>query len=259
MVPRRRPRRCWGIPRAAQASSTARRSSSTFASHDSWATACDRARDGPGPSASASRTAATKASSPEAIRQRPSRSTSGTGVDTTGRPAARYSRTLSGFELAASSFSTNGISATSKPLHHAGSSPYGRRPKRCTFAAPASGASEVCTLPSTTTEPPGSASATARTSERSTQSATRPKKPTTGRGRRASSAGTIVSAASARAKWAWSTPCRTTTQRSLSARFDACSRSAETTTRSARRAWSASSAAISGVAPVNAENSSTQW
>src|SRR5215510_12560988 len=38
------------------------------------------------------------------------------GVETTGRPAARYSRTFSGLELSVSSFMRNGLSATSKPL-----------------------------------------------------------------------------------------------------------------------------------------------
>src|SRR5262245_49874432 len=92
-----------------------RRSSSTFASQDSLRISSLRARVGPG-SSSARSISRVNSSGPLAMRQCFKRTTSGAGVETTGRPAARYSRTFSGLELSVSSFMRNGLRATSKPL-----------------------------------------------------------------------------------------------------------------------------------------------
>src|SRR5215813_13789178 len=92
-----------------------RRSSSTFASQDSLRISSLRAGLGPGTS-SARSISRVNSSGPLAMRQCFKRTTSGAGVETTGRPAARYSRTFSGLELSVSSFMRNGLSATSKPL-----------------------------------------------------------------------------------------------------------------------------------------------
>src|SRR5690606_662106 len=70
---------------------------------------------GPGV-ASAASTSRRNCSPSLARRHRPSTATSGRSVDTTGSPAARYSRTLSGLEFRVSWLIRNGLMATSKAL-----------------------------------------------------------------------------------------------------------------------------------------------
>src|SRR5215470_19484834 len=128
------------------------------------------------------------------MRHSASASTSGIAVDTTCKPAARYSRALSGFAFNVSSLTRNGINATSKPLQYAGSAPYGLRPSRWTLGRRSSAETSVVALPSATSDPVEKRSATLAINPTSTQSAIRPKKPITGRGREAISSGTTVSA-----------------------------------------------------------------
>ncbi len=60
-------------------------------------------------------------------------STSGMRVETTGSPAARYSRTLCGFALRVTSLRGNGLMATSNALAYPGRSANGFRPRRWTL------------------------------------------------------------------------------------------------------------------------------
>src|SRR5262245_65888096 len=100
------------------------------------------------------------------MRHSPSASTSGIAVETTCKPAARYSRALSGFAFNVSSLTRNGINATSKPLQYAGSAPYGLRPSRWTLGRRSSAEMSVVTLPSATSDPVEKRSATLRSEER---------------------------------------------------------------------------------------------
>ncbi|EAU68078.1 conserved hypothetical protein [Stigmatella aurantiaca DW4/3-1] len=101
-------------PALSIASPTKERISSTRASQLSWKMRSARVRSGPGPSARHSSTLRTKSSVEVAILHNPTLRTSGMSVDTTGRPAARYSRTFNGLALRVSSLTVKGISATSK-------------------------------------------------------------------------------------------------------------------------------------------------
>ena len=88
--------------------------SATRASQPSLRTCAARTSLGPAPAAIAAAISRTVESASVPMRQRPSRCTSGIAVETTGSPAARYSRTLSGLAASVSSFTLKGISATSK-------------------------------------------------------------------------------------------------------------------------------------------------
>src|SRR5438067_10263191 len=90
--------------------------SATRASHPSLLTCAARTSLGPGPAEMAAEISRTTESKSTPMRQTESRSTSGMAVLTTGRPAARYSRTLSGLEARVSSLTLKGMSATSKAL-----------------------------------------------------------------------------------------------------------------------------------------------
>ena len=94
---------------------TCARMVSTRASQLSLFTRALRSGLGPG-SASAASTSAMNPAWSRPIRHMPSTSTSGIAVETTGSPAARYSRTLSGFAFNVTSLIGNGRIATSKPL-----------------------------------------------------------------------------------------------------------------------------------------------
>ena len=114
--------------------------------------------------------------------------------------------------------------------------------------------------PRSTTDPPLNASATWRTSPRSTQSAMSPQNPITGPGRLFTSSGTTVAGSNARAKCARSTPCWTSQAFGLNRSLSLRSFSAEqiTTSALARRRRSSSRICWPG-ASENALNSSTQW
>src|SRR5687767_9828071 len=87
-----------------------------------------RSRQPGGGGSSARAIASMKSSGPSAISTSScspyGRTTSRTEVDTTGRPAARYSGVLVGLMNFVESFFANGSSATSHPERYEGSSPY---------------------------------------------------------------------------------------------------------------------------------------
>src|SRR5438309_3115276 len=132
--------------RATSAAQTISCISATRASHPSPLTCAARTSLGPGPAAMAAAISRTTPSASLPMRQTPSLSTSGIAVDTTGRPAARYSRTLSGFAASVSSFTLKGISATSNAFAYRGRSAYGLRPSTRMFRAPSSGFRSVVEL-----------------------------------------------------------------------------------------------------------------
>ena len=194
------------------------------------------------------------------MRQTPRRSTSGMAVETTGKPAARYSRTLSGFAASVSSLTLKGISATSNAFAYRGRSAYGLRPSTRMFRAPSSGLRSAVELPSSTTVPPENASATWRMSCRSTQSAISPQKPMIGPGAFFRSSGIEVAASKALPKCSRSTPCCTRCALGFTRALSARSFSEEQITTSLFSIRRRSSSRISSAgASLKALNSSTQW
>src|SRR5438067_6369086 len=195
--------------RATSAAATISCISATRASQPSLLICAARTSLGPAPAAMAAAISRTTWSASLPMRHTESRSTSGIGVDTTGSPAARYSRTLSGLEARVSSFTLKGISATSNAFAYRGRSAYRLRPSTRMFCAPSSGLMSVAQFPRRTTVPPEKASATWRMSCKSTQSAIRPQKPMTGPGAPFRSSGMGVAGSNAFAKCSRSTPCCT--------------------------------------------------
>ena len=85
--------------------------------------AAERARLASGESAriACSHSAMNSSGSWATLHQSPQSSTSGSAVDTTGRPALRYSRSLIGLTCRVSSLIRNGMMPTEKPRQYAGS------------------------------------------------------------------------------------------------------------------------------------------
>ena len=140
-----------------------------------------RVADGPG-SARAAATSRTKEAASAATRHWPRISTSGIAVETTGRPAARYSRTFSGLALSVSVVDPERVEGHVEALAVGGQVGVGHPAQQVDVGEALQGRESVVALPRTTSDPVEKCSATRAISSTSTQSAIRPKKPMTGRG-----------------------------------------------------------------------------